>query len=236
MHEQVVVDEEERAAPEPGDLRHDVVHRPAPVLRVHRGDAAEAAPVGASPRGLDEVGGEIGPALQQAAVEVRVVREVGAVVAHVARLEPAVLEVVEERGPGVVGLADHDGVRVRGGFLVVRAQADVPSAEHNRDAARPERVREGIGAHRAHRADADGHQVRTPLEIDLAVVVVGEGDLPVRRGQGREVRDGERRHEALVDRELTGPRPDEQHAHGGTVPTERRGSSPLQVQEPCQAP
>src|SRR5262249_3820386 len=72
VDEEVVVDEEERAAIQPRDLLDDVGHRPAAVLRVHRRDRAEAAPVRTPPGGLQQVVREILSSIEEVAVDVGV--------------------------------------------------------------------------------------------------------------------------------------------------------------------
>ena len=216
VDEDVVVDEEEGPAAHRRDLGGDVVDRAPAVLRVHRGDRAEAAAVRTAARGLDEVPDDVAPPFQERAIDLGEVREIGVVPADVAGCERAAGEVVEQRRPGVVGLPHHDRVGVC--RRLVGQERRVPAAEDDGDPARAKGVGQLVGAHGAHRADAYADQVDRTRQVDLTVVVVGDRDAPRRRRERREIGQGERRHQALVHGEVAGSWPDEQQPHTGELP------------------
>ena len=116
----------------------------------------------------------------------------------VQRLRDAGLEVLAELRPDVLGLArDH---RVGALGVLLRAQRGVAAAGRHEQAATAVVGEQLALALELHAHAADPHQVDIRLQGNRLDILVDDGDLPVRRAQGRERGQSERR----VDRAPAG--------------------------------
>jgi hypothetical protein len=103
--------------------------------------------------------------------------------------EPSRRRVLEQAGPGVLGLADDHRVGVLGGLLGQRGR--VRPAHHHRDPPTPERVRHRVGVRRRGRRRGDADQVGGAVEVEALDDLVGVVDVVLARGQGRDQGHGE---------------------------------------------
>ena len=115
--------------------------------------------------------------------------------------------VLDDQGPGLVGLAQSDGVGVARAAVaperLVRAFGDVRAAHHDPDARGAQRVGDAVGPgdHPGHRADADqvdalcAHEAHQLLLGHRARVAVNQKHFVSRRRQRLKQEHPEVRHE-----------------------------------------
>ncbi len=104
-------------------------------------------------------------------------------------LEPSGRRVLEQAGPGVLGLTYDHRVGVRRGLLGEGGR--VRPADHDRDAPAPERVGHLVGMQRRGRGRGDPDQVGRAVEVEALDDLVGVVDVVLARGQGRDQRHRE---------------------------------------------
>jgi hypothetical protein len=158
------------------DLADHLVDRAIAELQaVHQRLGAEGAAVMAAARGLDEGPVDVAVALDEVVARHRHVDHRMQLAGFVDAAQLALLEVVEHLRHHELGLADHHGI----GMLERLAghEARMHPAHDDRNAARPERVRDLVAALdvAGHRRDAD--QIRLQVEVDRLDVLVGQHDL-----------------------------------------------------------
>ena len=153
------------------------------------GHDAELATVDAPAGGFEDVAGEEMLARQQVSARKGPAADLEAGCLVVARLESAGGEIAQELRPGVLGVADDDGVGVRGG--VIGDERDMRSAEDDGEAAAAEMIGERVGADGGAGDHGEADQVRVEVERDVGDALVDEAHVggDIGRDEGGERRE-----------------------------------------------
>jgi len=146
------------------------VTKPVAVHDVH---VAEVAVVGAPPRGLHHVGGEIAANIESALADNAIDREIGKGLNPVLRFEIAAEQILLHLSPDIVGLPDHKGVAVLA--APVGKNSDIGPAKHNLDASGSERTGKFERRLDSPRLNADACHVPVPVERKLFESKVADG-------------------------------------------------------------
>ena len=191
----VVVDEKKQPMPglEFAEFRQHAIGIAAAGAALEKGlDRAKRTFEPATARGFHQTDRQIALAVEHAPVVARPTLDEAGAAAPIVRLQPAMPEIVEQRGPRVFRLADHHRLGMAGGVL--RTQRGVETTHHHRHAA-PTIVRgdlrrpaKGIGLH-AHR-----HQIGGFVERDRLQPVVVKANVHPGGGKTGDGRHRQRLH------------------------------------------
>ena len=205
--EQVIIEEVQMPAGQPGDLGQCIVHalgvEAAPALE--KGILVAEVTVLGTPAGdHNRIGHEISRPLDEIAPDRRQPLERAARRRLIPPARAAGAEVGEELGKCLLAGTEEDGIGVGRGF--VGQGRDVQAAERHEHAARPIAIRKAVRAMRIGDVDLDQHEVRRVVGVEARHVLVDD-DGPVFRRQVRRQRgEAERREERVLDGAPVGTR------------------------------
>ncbi len=142
---------------------------------VHQRFGAERAALVAATRGLHEGAVDVTVLLEQVVPRHRQAFHRVQPVGPVGTAHRAPLEIVEELVEHELRLPDHHRVAMLERLL--RHEAGVHAAHHDRHSARPERIGDLVPAVHVARHRRQANQIRLQVEVDRLDVLVGEHDL-----------------------------------------------------------
>ena len=191
IRNQVEVDEDDPALAEAPDVLDHVSNRLLELLAApRRRHHAELAVVRAGARRLEHRLGEEVPSVQQLPARERQVGqlEIRPLVVALSHLPAG--EIAQQLRPGLLRIADTDGIGMLLGLL--RHQRDVRTAEHHGNAARAIVASDLVGAHGAAGDDRQSDQIGGEIERDILDAFVVQHEFDVELGRGKRRQRGQR--------------------------------------------